>query len=352
MLRLASLVFKMGCRMMGRLGLVFIIFAIGVSVGFAAETYEACMVPMSQKICYVVDETQRKCIDKPEELAGYNIEQEIDQIYAIAPVLMKAAMCRIDQVKIAQNIYENGEGFVRPLEKKRIIYTSWEAIIATHLPYWEYSSSNSIAYKYGVISSTFGQNYYLLDDYKSLKYELIYLEKYNDQVNHGLARLIFHELAHYIEVIEEFNQFAPLDILGCFKKHQAFNKSEYQSRLGIIKGYDAIFSEQFEAGLDSGLVSELFHSEYPTFYGLTNLNEDFAELMAEYIMLTYLGINYQVSKGEKLLFDRAAQFRHENIQPKLRVIKSLLALHEMSDNARKEFAQDQLHCRGNFEVNK
>lgn len=42
-----------------------------------------------------MDETQRKCIDKPTELSAYYIEEQLNRIFETAPTLMKIAMCRL-----------------------------------------------------------------------------------------------------------------------------------------------------------------------------------------------------------------------------------------------------------------
>uniref|UniRef100_A0A2A4YR80 Substrate import-associated zinc metallohydrolase lipoprotein n=1 Tax=OCS116 cluster bacterium TaxID=2030921 RepID=A0A2A4YR80_9PROT len=327
--------------------LVFMVLVVGASVGFAAEVAAICDVPVSQKICYVESEFDRKCLDKPDALKYADIETQLDYIYEVAPHLMKAAMCALDKIKVAKDLGINVDGLVNPLDRKNILYLGWQGAIRSQSPY---RNINLLIYKYpSDLNAEHGAFFSIVDGYK-LTGKTTYSKQFDEKLNHNLAKLIFHELAHTVEKQKTFNQFAPLDIFRCFDRHQVSDKLGYVSKSGRIKGYYKNFPEQFGEGLDSDIIYELFTSDYSTFYSLHKQNEDFAEMMAEYIMLTYFGINYRVSKGDELLFDRAEQFKHNNIQPKLNIIKTMLALHEMSEDARKAFFQDQVHCRGDFKV--
>lgn len=322
----------------------------GGLVGFASEVVAICDVPISQKICYVKDDYDRQCIDKPQALFYINVAQQIDAIYQNAPVLMKKAMCAIKQIKISKKIRHRASAFYR----KKSIYFSWDSFVNTQRSY-NYVVERKLSI-YGKrekppIPDAKRDSEYLkiIDNYK-LAYNISYSKSYDDNMNHNLLRLFYHEVAHLIDDHKDFNRFAPLDILRCYQRHQQSNAVVYTAKASKIKGYRYLFPDQLKEGLDSQILVELFNSEYPTFYAMSSQKEDFAELMTGYIMLNHHGINYQVSKGDELLFDRAEQFRHDNIQPKLNIVKTMLALHEMSEDTLKAFFQDQVHCRGDFKV--
>ncbi len=170
-----------------------------------------------------------------------------------------------------------------------------------------------------------------------------------EKLNYALAYLLFHELAHFMEGHPKFNNHHSFGYLSCNWDYQSANNYRLHALDRRIKGYAMVLEQHPQIGQDSSLLRELEGDNYPTFYALANEAEDFAELVAECIMHTHLGVNYRVLKDDEVVFERAKQFKNDGMQPKLEIVKLALSFPEMTRKQKREVRKDRRLCRGLFD---
>ncbi|GLQ16198.1 putative zinc-binding metallopeptidase [Maritalea porphyrae] len=330
-------------------GAAAILLLYGLSVGnVVAESIE-CKTPISQKICYTLGGDTRECIDPPTELTHYKLGEQIELIYSIAPPTMQRAMCALDHLFISEEIHEHAAGIQLATE----IHLSWYAIHLFHESMESFIEGEFSRYATGATFAGLEKGYdpqdLRLTDAHLLRYEVAYTKGRIEGLNYPLAYLLFHELAHFLEKHPRFNNHHSFGYFSCNSQYQAANNYRLHALDRRIKGYAMVLDQHPKIGQDSAILQELEDDNYATFYALANAGEDFAELVAEYIMHQHLGVNYRVMKGDEVLFERAKQFKNNKIQPKLEVVKLALAFPEMSRKQKREVRKDRRLCRGVFD---
>jgi len=322
---------------------------IGSSIGIAFAERIECNVPISEKICYTLGDNSRDCIDPQSELAPYNLGEQIELIYSIAPPTMQRAMCALDHLFISEIIHEHAAGVQRATE----IHLSWHAVHLFHQSMESFIEGELSRYATGATFAGLEKGYepqdLRLTDAHLLNYEVEFTKGRIEKLNYSLAYLLFHELAHFLENHPKFNNHHSFGYFSCNWDYQSANNYRLHALDRRIKGYAMVLDQHPKLGQDSAILRELEDDNYATFYAMANAGEDFAELVAEYIMHVHLGVNYQVLKGDDVVFERAKQFQNEKIQPKLEIVKLALSFPEMTRKQKREVRKDRRLCRGLFD---
>ena len=317
------------------------------SCAFAEEI--VCDRPISEKICYTLDHESRACRDTPEELAVYNLEDQLERIFEVAPKTMQRAFCDLDTLFVSKEFREHSAGYQKHTE----MWLSWYAI---HL--FQRTMENLIEREfahYGTgatfISRDFGyapQDLRLTDAH-SLQYEVEYTKGRIAGLNYAFAYLMFHEFAHFMENHPTYNNHHRFGYFSCNGQYQSKNNYRVHALDQKLKGYAITLRQHPKIGQDSSILREMERGNYSTFYASANYKEDFAELLAEYIMYEHLGVNFRIWKGEEVLFERAKQFANDAMQPKLAVVKLALEFPDLAKKEKRAIRTDRKLCRGLFD---
>ena len=112
-----------------------------------------------------------------------------------------------------------------------------------------------------------------------------------------------------------------------------------------IKRGDIYCNYLLPKGQDSKILKSLAQFNYATLYATCSTSEDFAETMSEYILLNELGMNYQISKNEKIVFNQAKHLAHPNMRSKIQTIKTILSYDDLVKTG-----LDLVVCKWGFKI--
>jgi hypothetical protein len=321
-------------KIFGR-ALFVLVFCMGITQAAKART---CTLP-SEKICYAEYPFQQRCKPLPASFADYPIEQRFDLVFKRAPRIVKDAFCAVEEIRIVKHYHLAGTGaFVRGNN----IYFDRE-ILFYLLMMGEAEALPETQYRWSWIG---GESHYFADR-ANLELVLQFVDPDEWELRYAFTKLLIHELGHIVDTHSIYNSRTNLGLFHCEFAHQALNKAEYESR-NDLAGYEVIFSDRLNDQETSQRLQELDDAGFSSFYGRNNQFEDFAELFADYIMLEHFGVSYSLMKETETQFDLAAQMRAPELQRKLKIVKTIVNYHSLSEAERENFQSDMLACRGIF----
>lgn len=326
------------------------IFLVGFinSVASAAAPI-VCKVPISEKLCFTKSDKLRTCKPPPAHLESINTAQQLDLIFELSPPAMQQTMCDLNRLYISQKIVKHASGVQHATD----ISLSWEALSRMQRSYQAMLEQLIGGYARGAIFNNEDEGVlpgrWRFSDGHMLTVELEYNSPRVLELNYSFAYLMLHELAHLMGSHPRLNKNSGMRFLTCNGQYHLKNRDALLKKGVVLQGYVTALDHYPMPPQDSSLLLELEQSEFATFYALSNSEEDFAETMAEYTMLEFFGVNYKVLKGDRVLFDRARQFKNANIKPKLDVVKMVLSLMDKSKKERRDLRLDRKLCRGMFD---